>query len=807
MTTQQFYTGVVEDRINDPLKLGRCKVRIFGLHSENKADLPTDDLPWATVMQPVTSAAMSGVGHSPVGPVEGTWVMVVFTDPNQQYPIIIGTFGGVPTKNEQASFTETRLAWTTSDGTPVTDSSGAPVTSGSSTVERTPEVMNDVIKKPFSFSLSEYGLKELKFEEGLASLEQQRRRIGNDNTPAEANIYAYKDTRGIWTIGWGSIFMPDGSRVGETSIISKREADKLLSDRLNKEFVPAIQRNIKVPLTQSMFDACVLMAYNMGVSGFLRSEVGMNINSGKYKEAAGFIPITNTNNGTLSARRLREKTLFVKDGFPTTEGEIEPSPKTEEQKEQEVDRTENPVIIRNVPGNVTVQQTLNTVKPDGFKDPTDFYPKWTNEPDTHRLARHESVDKTIVFSKEAARAKGVRSAAGVTWSQPPIPYNAQYPFNHVFASESGHVEEWDDTKGNERTHSFHRSGTFREVDVNGTEVRRIVGDSFEILERHGNILVRGNCNVTIQGNSNVRIENDSNIDVLGNMNLRVTGNLKTAVGGNYQVHVGGEFHVDATKIYMNSGKAKGVGLPSEGASGSPAFGALTTPSRSGDVNSNYETPEEGDKESFRQDSISAGRTDPEDSHPVGSAPTIEEKEVTQRQAEEVSTECGRDIMDTLVFTKQFRLSDNFTLGDVCRGKSGIPSGINYNLSAQQIVCNLRLLAQNVLEPIKKRFPNMIITSSWRSQAHNESIGGSKTSEHLFGMAVDIVINGFNRKQHYDAILQIQQELKAYGQLILEYKGDSTWIHVSFNKSNNRMQSLTIDAAINKTLKSGGFVLV
>jgi GH24 family phage-related lysozyme (muramidase) len=803
-----FYTGVVEDRTNDPLKLGRCKVRVFGLHTENKAELPTKDLPWATVLQPITSAAMSGIGHSPVGPVEGSWVMVAFADIDQQYPIIIGTMGGVPSKNQVKTYTEVNTSWTTSDGTPLTDSSGQPVQSGSTQQVSVTPAETSTIKKPFSFSLSEYGLKELKKEEGLASLDRDRRRVGNDSTPASTSIYSYKDTRGIWTIGWGSIFMPDGSKVTSDSVITKAEADKLLFDRLDKEFVAGVRKGIKVPLTQSMFDSCVSMAYNMGVSGFLKSQVGVNLNSGKYKEAAALIPLTKNNEGTLARRREAEKALFVKDGFPTTDGEIEPSPKTEEQKQQEVDRTENPVIIRQPSSvNVAATQTLNQVKADGFMDPSEFYPKWTNEPDTHRLARHESVDNTIVFSKEAARAKGVRSAGGVIWSQPPIPYNAQYPFNHVFATESGHIEEWDDTKGNERTHSFHRSGTFREVDVNGTEVRRIVGDSFEILERHGHVLIRGNCNVTIEGTSNVRIENDSNIDVLGNLNLRVAGNVKQAVGGNFQLHAGGEVHIDASKIYLNSGKASGVGLPSEGASGTPAFGSLQVPSRSSDVNSNYETPEEGDKEEFNQQAVNSGRIDPEEATPTEAKDVKKESNVAQRQAEAVPTECGQDIQETTVFNKQFRLSENFTLGNVCTGKSGIPSGVNYGLSAQEIVCNLRLLAVNVLEPTKKRFPNLIVTSSWRSQSHNESIGGSKTSEHLFGMAVDIVLNGFDREQHYDAIQMIQKDLKAFGQLILEYKGSNTWIHVSFNKKNNRMQCLTIDAARNKTLKSGGFMLV
>ena len=92
----QFYIGVVENRF-DPLKLGRCQVRIVGLHIHDKAILPTEELPWAYPMQPAISAAMTGIGHAPIGPVEGTSVIVVFSDyPDNQQPIILGTLGGIP---------------------------------------------------------------------------------------------------------------------------------------------------------------------------------------------------------------------------------------------------------------------------------------------------------------------------------------------------------------------------------------------------------------------------------------------------------------------------------------------------------------------------------------------------------------------------------------------------------------------------------------------------------------------------------------------------------------------------------------
>ena len=54
-----WWQGIVEDR-NDPAYMGRYRVRIFGYHTANKEQLPTENLPWSVPMQPVTSAAISG---------------------------------------------------------------------------------------------------------------------------------------------------------------------------------------------------------------------------------------------------------------------------------------------------------------------------------------------------------------------------------------------------------------------------------------------------------------------------------------------------------------------------------------------------------------------------------------------------------------------------------------------------------------------------------------------------------------------------------------------------------------------------
>ena len=89
LTSLQHFIGVVEDR-NDPLNIGRVRVRCFGVHTDNKSDIPTDALPWAMPVMPYHSASISGIGQSPTGPVEGSWVFGLFIDGQEmQQPIVV----------------------------------------------------------------------------------------------------------------------------------------------------------------------------------------------------------------------------------------------------------------------------------------------------------------------------------------------------------------------------------------------------------------------------------------------------------------------------------------------------------------------------------------------------------------------------------------------------------------------------------------------------------------------------------------------------------------------------------------------
>ena len=98
-----WFNGVVEDR-QDPQKLGRLRVRCVGIHTDNKDELPTADLPWSQLIHPITSSGISGLGASPGFIVEGTWVFGYFRDGYaMQEPMVIGTLPGKPVELAETS--------------------------------------------------------------------------------------------------------------------------------------------------------------------------------------------------------------------------------------------------------------------------------------------------------------------------------------------------------------------------------------------------------------------------------------------------------------------------------------------------------------------------------------------------------------------------------------------------------------------------------------------------------------------------------------------------------------------------------
>lgn len=84
-----FWIGKIVNRA-DPLGVGRCQVRIFGYHTDNKVLLPDDDLPWALALYPINAS------NTFSKPRLDDWVMGFFMDgESAQMPVMMGIISGL----------------------------------------------------------------------------------------------------------------------------------------------------------------------------------------------------------------------------------------------------------------------------------------------------------------------------------------------------------------------------------------------------------------------------------------------------------------------------------------------------------------------------------------------------------------------------------------------------------------------------------------------------------------------------------------------------------------------------------------
>jgi hypothetical protein len=89
-----WWVGVIEYRA-DPLAMGRCKVRIFGWHTDNQLELPTDNLPWALPMYPINNSKTFEA------PRVGDWIVGFFMDGmSAQAPVMMGVLPGIVPDNK-----------------------------------------------------------------------------------------------------------------------------------------------------------------------------------------------------------------------------------------------------------------------------------------------------------------------------------------------------------------------------------------------------------------------------------------------------------------------------------------------------------------------------------------------------------------------------------------------------------------------------------------------------------------------------------------------------------------------------------
>ncbi len=121
---------------------------------------------------------------------------------------------------------------------------------------------------------------------------------------------AYKDSKGLWTIGVGHLIKPDEQHLITATLTDEQVEDLLKSDL--KWCSEAVESSVKVPLSQNQFDALYSLCFNIGGTAFKNSTVVKRINAGDLKGAADAIEMWNKP-AVLINRRKREKALFLAD--------------------------------------------------------------------------------------------------------------------------------------------------------------------------------------------------------------------------------------------------------------------------------------------------------------------------------------------------------------------------------------------------------------------------------------------------------------------------------------------------------------
>ena len=543
---------------------------------------------------------------------------------------------------------------------------------------------------------------------------------------------------------------------------------------------------------------------------------------------------------------------------------------------------------RNFDINSTENKEKLEVLDKGFTDPNANYPtkEYAGISETNKLAQGDPRG-TIVQEKNKNRMKGAKLPGGEAWDEPESAYRGAYPYNKVTQTESGHIFEVDDTPGSERLHIYHKSGTYIEIDANGSMVKRTKGSSYEIIDRNGKISIAGRADISVNGACNIFVGNDANIEVEGDVNLTCHNDITAQAGGAFNLSAVEEFNIasnivnieayetlniksttlnmhskenmhmrsnadikiQATNLYdfvsdtvytqaagainIKSGDMTNIDSGAEInllAGGNINADGSQTHLQSGNAGS-ASNSQESLIASSSNIGIMAGRKDITDNNKndplilsLADSRSIALEEETQSpedfnsQKNLIISEGFANAADlsapptavdsTTVESEQqnfvepdvklktvtqlpgnYNLSPNFTV-EMLSNKAGVtrdPIRGHTSATYGEIVYNLQAVALNILEPVKKIYPNMFVTSAFRDPGNASN---AKTSQHPLGQGVDIQFKGITKKEYFDIATKLAKVLK-YDQMILEYcsYANNPWIHISYSVK-NRSQVLT-----------------
>jgi hypothetical protein len=501
MKNMHWWTGVVEDRY-DPEKLGRCKVRIFGYHTDDITLLPTSDLPWAIPMQPITSAATSGVGSSPVGIVTGSWVVGWFLDSEEaQQPIIMGTIAGKPgTTSKTDAYNKNKQIQTKTvkdaEGNALYDTNNKPIS-----VSNESSAITDESLKPLVSS----DLGKLKEALGNKLSNSNYAKIGEfgELGKYQFNLMQLQDL-GYIRIPPAEYFDPNAANTnaywtGKENIKSK---DNFLSNKVTQE---------------NAMDNTIKLNYERMISTNKITEVEDRFIVAGFLASAHIIGAEYADNLQRKDNYGRKAEEFFIIGNTSIGGDILAGSTTKNTFDNEIDNT----------------STKEIQNQKAFVDPDKKYPKkdYIGYTDVNKLAIGDKSHKYFAI-KENKKIKNVQIAnSNERWSEPNSAYSAAYPYNQVIETEAGHVVELDSTPNAERIHLFHTSGSYIEIDINGSSVRKVIGDNYELIDKNDYVFVKGAKKVTIEGKTSIYVKDDASIQVDGDTTIISHGNMTAECAG------------------------------------------------------------------------------------------------------------------------------------------------------------------------------------------------------------------------------------------------------------------------------------
>jgi hypothetical protein len=435
-----------------------------------------------------------------------------------------------------------------------------------------------------------------------------------------------------------------------------------------------------------------------------------------------------------------------------------------------------------------------------------------NKPSIAEPAYSALSDNSVIKAKKTSTIS-VETAEGIVWDEPVTSFSPLYPYNKAMETESGHVIEYDDTPGFERIHQAHRSGTFSEVFPSGTKVEKIVKNNYKIVLSDDHIMITGRAKITIGSDAYVRVVGDAFIQAENNLNVGVAGSANFSVGGDFTVKAEGDINLaaqgsinnlatnifgladgviglDGSAVSLNSGVAEGITVPD-----------INPPPPTGTPTDAPEFIEQSpaDRAGFIYDAGEAGSQDyiaEQVQNGVISQEDLDNTADINENSDQFSTESSPNLAPTTIscggvelssnITPSMMLSDNYSLAQLSsRAPCGDAVIAQRNLSVGDIVCNLKLLAINCLEPIKAKYPNVLVTNAFRKKKSDTS-----RSQHEVGQAADLQFPGIDAADYYDIAVWIRDNVP-HDQLLLEYKTYGSklpWIHISFNKEGNRPSS-------------------